>query len=637
MPIGKRIAKIVFLCISLFSFVASAAAQSGPQVTKVEPPNWWANHSINPVRVLLRGSNLTGARVEAIGGGIRAGAIRVNPAGTYLFVDLTIDKNARPGNKTLRLSTNAGQTSVPFEISEPLARAGHFQGFSPDDVIYLIMPDRFADGDPTNNDPPISRGLYNRARPRYYHGGDFRGIIQHLPYLRDLGVTAIWMTPWYDNANRLNEKETYPEVEGGPKRPIADYHGYGAVDFYGVDEHLGNMATLRELIETAHKMGIKVIQDQVCNHTGPYHPWVEDSPTPTWYHGTVANHPTNPFQPWMIQDPNAKYEDKRNTLDGWFIDILPDMNQSDPEVARYEIQNTLWWADMTGIDAIRQDTWPYVPRSFWRDWMAAIKRQHPTMTVVGEMFDADPALVSFFQGGRTGWDGIDDGVDSMFDFPLLYTIRQAFAEGKPIKAVAQELARDHLYPNAPILVTFIGNHDMPRFMNEPNADITGLKLAQTFLLTTRGIPQLYYGDELAMKGGGDPENRRDFPGGFPGDDRNAFTEAGRNADENEVFNNLRRVLKLRSEIEPLRRGSLANLYAKDQQYAFARVTKTGLAVVIFNNDKKEASFSFDVSEISLADGTVLRDRLASNPQLRVEARRINVTMAPRSAGIFVAP
>jgi glycosidase len=186
-----------------------------------------------------------------------------------------------------------------------------------------------------------------------------------------------------------------------------------------------------------------------------------------------------------------------------------------------------------------------------------------------------------------------------------------------------------------MLVTFIGNHDMQRFMNEPNADITGLKLAQTFLLTTRGIPQIYYGDELAMKGGGDPDNRRDFPGGFEGDPRNAFTEAGRSADENEIFNNLRRMLRLRSEIEPLRRGSLANLYVKDQQYAFARISKTGSAIIVFNNDRKEASFSFDVSDIGLADGIVLVDQLAKNPQLRVESRRLNVTMPPRSASIFV--
>jgi glycosidase len=382
-------------------------------------------------------------------------------------------------------------------------------------------------------------------------------------------------------------------------------------------------------------MGIKVIQDEVCNHTGPYHPWVEDSPTRAWYHGTAANHPANPFQPWMVQDPNAQYEDKRATLDGWFLDILPDMNQSDDEVARYEIQNSLWWVGMTGVDAIRQDTWPYVPRSFWRDWMAALKREYPTLNVVGEMLDGDPALVSFFQGGRKQWDGIDDRVDSMFDFPLMYPIRRAFAEGKPIKEIAQMLARDHLYSNPGMLMTLIGNHDVPRFLNEPNADTSGLKLAQTFLLTTRGIPQLYYGDEIASRGAGDPTNRKDFPGGFPGDQRNAFEKKGRNPEEADVFEHLHQVLRIRSEVEALRRGGLINLYVKDQQYAFARRSERGAALVVFNNDAKPASFEFDVTQAGFGNGTILTDRLDTVRQIRVSAGKVKLNLPARTASILV--
>ena len=524
-----------------------ALAQNTPIVSKVEPPNWWVGNSINPVRVLVRGQNLGGAKVEASGDGLSTGLIRVNARGTYLFADLKIEPTAKPGRRTLKISTPGGTVDVPFDISEPLARRGRFQGFSPDDVIYLIMPDRFEDGDGSNDDPAISKGMYDRSKSRFYHGGDLEGIIKRLPYLKDLGVTAIWITPWYDNVNHLNDKETYPEVEGGQKKPITDYHGYGAVDYYGVEEHFGTLATLKELVDSAHKLGLKVIQDQVCNHTGPFHPWTIDAPTPTWYHGSLEKHTANRFQPWTVQDPNARYEDKESTLDGWFVDILPDMNQSDEEVARYEIQNTLWWAGMTGIDGIRQDTWPYVPTWFWRDWMAAVKREYPSMTVVGEMFDGDPALVSFFQGGRTQFDGVDDGVDSMFDYPMNFTIRNVFAGGKPIKDVAQMLARDHLYPAPDKLVTFFANHDIQRFMNESGADLAGLKLAYAFLLTTRGIPQLYYGDEIAMHGAGDPDNRRDFPGGFASDKRNAFTKTGRTVEENEIFDYLRRLLHLRAE------------------------------------------------------------------------------------------
>jgi glycosidase len=220
------------------------------------------------------------------------------------------------------------------------------------------MPDRFANGDPANDDPPVSRGMYDRAKSRYYHGGDFRGVIQHLPYLKDLGVTAIWLTPIYDNVNHLNQREKY---EG---QAITDYHGYGTVDFYGVEEHFGSLDDYRELVDRAHALGMKVIQDQVANHTGPYHPWVEDPPAPAWFHGTDAQHLSNSWRTWTLIDPHASPVAQASTLDGWFVGILPDLNQDDPEVARYLIQNTLWWIGRSGIDGIRQDTVPYVPRRF---------------------------------------------------------------------------------------------------------------------------------------------------------------------------------------------------------------------------------------------------------------------------------
>ncbi|MDQ3753894.1 MAG: alpha-amylase family glycosyl hydrolase, partial [Acidobacteriota bacterium] len=490
-----RLSSVVILLISVF---ATSAAQERPAVAKVEPPSWWTGSTLNPVRVMIRGRGFHGARVEPGGAGIQTGLVRVNPAGTYLFVDIFIDPKAAPGARAIRITTPNGTAEAPFTVTAPLARAGRFQGFTTDDVMYLIMPDRFQDGDRANNDPPVSRGLYDRTKPRYYHGGDLQGIIDRLPYLKELGVTALWLNPWYDNVNHLNEKETYPEVPNGPKRPITDYHGYGAVDFYAVEEHFGDMAKLRELVDKAHAMGIKIIQDQVANHSGPYHPWVKDMPTPTWYNGTEQNHLANSFQTWVLHDPNAAYQQYRETMDGWFIDILPDFNQRDEETARYIIQNTLWWIGVTGIDAIRQDTWQYVPNHFWRDWMAAIKREFPRVNVVGEVLDGDPAHVSFFQGGVVRYPGmIDSGLDTLFDFALFYPIRRAFGEGGPIRDVAQLLAQDQLYTNPRVLVTLLGNHDVPRFMHEKGATIAGLKLAQTFIMTVRGTPQLYYGDEIA--------------------------------------------------------------------------------------------------------------------------------------------
>ncbi len=606
-------------------------AAGPPEILKVEPPGWWAGHSLNPVRVMIRGRNLAGANVEVVGEALHApGGVGVNDAGTYLFADVRIDPGVKPGPRALRISTGAGAAQAPFEVLEPLDRRGRFQGISRDDAIYLLMPDRFANGDPSNDDPPGSRGLLDRGKPRYYHGGDFQGVIDRLPYLKDLGVTAIWLNPWYDNVNHLNERETY---DG---KPITDYHGYGAVDFYGVEEHFGSLAKLRELVGAAQKLGLKVIQDQVANHTGPYHPWVKDPPTSTWLNGTVEKHLANTWQTWTLTDPHATLEMQESTLKGWFIDVLPDLNQDDPEVARYLIQSSLWWIGTTGIDAIRQDTLPYVHRRFWRDWTSAIRREYPGFTVVGEFWDGDAAAVSFFQGGKPRADGIDSGIDALFDFPLYYPLRRAFAEGKPLRDVATTFGRDHLYVDPTRLVTFAGLHDVPRFLNEPGATITGLKLAFTLAFTARGIPLLYYGDEIAMRGGGDPDNRRDFPGGWPGDARSAFERSGRTPDEESVLEHVRKLGHLRAELVPLRRGRMVHLAVAEQTYAYARVAEGSAAIVVLNNSKDPATVACGIQAAGVRDGDLLVDRLGIGPDVRAERGRLQVTLPARTACVYAA-
>ncbi len=615
--------------MALLTVGSALAAPAGPEVQKVEPPSWWPGHSLNPVRLMIRGRNLAGATVAASAqGGLTVGLTRVNAAGTYLFVDVGIAPQAIPGGRRLVVQTPAGRTEAAFDLLAPLPREGRFQGFSPDDVLYLAMPDRFANGDPSNDDP-AARGLLDRGKTRYYHGGDFEGLIGRLPYLQDLGITALWLNPWYDNANRLNEKETYDSL------PITDYHGYGAVDFYAVDEHLGDLASLRRLVDAAHARGIKVIQDQVANHSGPYHPWVEDSPTPTWFNGTAIAHLANTWQTWTLHDPRATPELQKATLDGWFIDILPDLNQDDEEAARYIIQNTLWWVGVSGLDGIRQDTLPYVPRRFWRDWMAAIKREYPALRVVGELFDGDPALVSFFQGGAPRFDGVDSGVDTLFDFPAYFKVREAFGQGKPLRDLAMTLARDHLYPDATSLVTFLGLHDVPRFMNEPGATTDGLKLAFTFLMTARGTPLVYYGDEIAMPGGGDPDNRRDFPGGFLGDPRNAFDTAGRTPAEQQVFAHVRRLAKLRASLPALRRGRMVQLAVGEQTWAYARLLDAPAAVIAINNGPSAASFEAPAEPAGLSEGAVLADALGG-PEVRVVAGRLTLSLKARSAALYLA-
>ena len=605
---------------------ALALLLAAPQVVKVDPPSWWPGHTISTVRLLVRGSDLGGARLDTAPGLTLASSPRVSASGTSLLVDVAVDPAAAPGPRRLRLTSSTGSTDVPFELRAPLPRAGRFQGFGPDDVVYLIMPDRFANGDRSNDDPARSPGLLDRNKTRYYHGGDLQGIIDRLPYLKDLGVTAIWTTPVYDNVDHLNERERYDGLA------ITDYHGYGAVDFYAVDEHLGGLAKYTELVDAAHALGMKVIQDQVANHTGPYHPWVADPPTPTWFHGSVQSHPKNTWQTWTIIDPYATPALQRETLDGWFIDILPDLNQDDPDVSRYLVQNALWWVGVTGLDGIRQDTLPYVPRRFWAEWSLGLHREYPKLTLLGEMFDGDPALVSFFQGGVLR-DGIDTGIDTLFDFPSFFPLRRAFAEGKPLRELAVMLSHDRLYPDPSVLVTFSGLHDVGRFMNEPGATASGRRLADTFLLTARGTPLLYYGDEIGLRGGGDPDNRRDFPGGFPGDARNAFTTGGRTAEEAAVFDHLRRLAALRAELAPLRRGRLVNLDVGEQTWAYARVLGDQAVIVAFNNGTSPAVLDVPTAAAGWTTDRAVEDRLGGASG-RVENGRLRVSLGPRSAAIY---
>lgn len=606
----------------LFCFAAISAA--APVVTKVEPPNWWPDHAMNPVRMLIRGSDLSGATVNPAPG-FAASNVWVNSAGTYMLFDLLIPRGVQPGSYPMQIRTLSGSASADFRIDSSLPAEGRFAGFSPDDVIYLIMIDRFADGDPSNDNPAVSRGMFDRTNSHLYHGGDFQGIIDHLPYLKSLGITAIWITPVYDNTNQLNA------IQKANGKPIADYHGYGTVDYYAVEEHFGTMAALRNLVNSAHAMGIKVIQDQVANHVGPYHPWVKDPPKPDWFHGTVAEHINETWQVWSLPDPHAATDLKRRVLDGWFANVLPDMDQEDPDVARYEVQNALWWVGMTGFDGIRQDTLPYVPRTFWQQWSAALKRQYPELTAVGEVFDQNPALPSFFQGGMKQFDGIDTGIDSVFDFPSFYALRDVFAHGKPMDTLSKTLAEDRLYANPSVLVPFLGNHDVKRFMSEPGVNATQLELAFTCLLTMRGTPEIYYGDEIGMQGGDDPDNRRDFPGGWKGDSHDAFQASGRTPEQAAIFDTVRKVIAVRKHLEPLRRGNFVDLGVTDTTWAFARASGRDTAIVVFNNGAAPA----DIAVRYNRDGE-FAGQLGTAAKLSIQNGRGTAHLPAHAAEIFAA-
>jgi glycosidase len=608
---------------------AVASLNSGPpEVSKVEPPSWWANQAINPVRLLVRGNNLKGAQVTSSSFAIKISAVFINEPGTYLLLNLTIGANTKPGSYPLQLKTAQGRTAIPFTIQAPLDSKTHFQGITTDDVIYLIMIDRFANGDPKNDAPADAPPEANdRSNPRSYHGGDLRGIIDHLPYLKDLGVTAVWLTPWYDNWNGVNRCDK-------PWCPNTYYHGYHAIDYYSVEDRFGDLPTLRELVEKAHSLGLKVIQDQVANHVGSRHPWAKDPPLVNWFHGSLAQHQVNKFRNSVLLSPHANQDERRNALDGWFNDDLPDMNQDEPEVARYEIQNSLWWVGVTGIDGIRQDTIQYMPRPFIRDLCNALHRQYPRMWMVGEVFErTEPVQTAFFIGGHRGWDGIDTKLDSVFDFSLWNVSLDVFTEKKTMLALREQLKYDALYPDPSLLTMLTNNHDTPRFMSLSGATLEGAMLHTAFMLSTRGVPQLYSGEEIAMEGKDDPDNRRDFPGGFPSDTHNAFSTSGRTRDQQRMWEWTRGWIALRRQHNALRNGSLTDLFCDDNVYAFARHTLEETVVVIINRSSNLESITLPA--IDLKDGVRLQPALGATDTIVVNNGSIALVVSPKKAVAYV--
>jgi neopullulanase len=546
-----------FFLALIIALCSSSISAQILKIEKIEPPNWWANHSINPVRLLVRGENFANAKVVSKNSQLKVSNVRVNKNATYLFFDVTIPPTVKPAKYEFEVSTDKSKSLIPFEIL-PLPKAP--QNITNDDILYLIMPDRFSDGDTTNN------VNVDKSNPRAWHGGDFRGIINHLDYLKELGITAIWLNPWYQNDDEITTCEN-------PWCPMASYHGYGATDYYGVENHFGTLADLKELIQKANAIGIKVVQDQVANHIGYRHAWVKNPPLENWFPPFTKN----TFNDSVLLSPNASQAERDNLLKGWFDSTLPDLNQDEPEVTKYEIQNALWWIGTTRISGIRQDTIQYMPRWFIRDLSFAINKQYPKFYMVGEVFEEDSAQTSFFQGGKTGWDGIDTKLPSVFDFNLWRTSQDVFTGKKQMHALRDVLKYDGLYGDVNSVTTFTNNHDTKRFMSLDGASKEGAKLHTAFILATRGIPQLYYGEEVAMVGGDDPFNRGDFL---------KFGKSSRTADEQEMFEWTITWIKLRKESIALREGKTIDLFYDNDVYVFERQTANQSILIGINNSEQ---------------------------------------------------
>jgi glycosidase len=561
--------------------------------------------------LLMSGQDLSGGTISCQYPGVRVARSYSTDGGHYLFVWLRLAPGPRPGQVPCQVQTPHGTVRIRYRLEPPVNPRGKFQGLTPDDVIYLIMVDRFTDGDTTNDHLASMPGTYDRSNPNAYHGGDLRGIRERLGYLRQLGVTTLWLTPI---------------VANDPQSP-QNYHGYGAVDEYAVNPHFGSLGDLQKLVTAAHRDRMKVLLDIVVNHVGPRDPWVTQSPEPDWFHGTLAHHTSarSPLQ--YLTDPHAPPLFWQDTVDGWFAGILPDLNQSNPDVGQYLLQVAIWWAEQTGVDGYRLDTFPFVPRRYWSRCSCALTRIFPHFFTVGEVFDSDPDVTSFFDGGKTQFDGIDTGISSVFDYPLYFSLHDVLLNGAPTEEIVRVLRHDALYARPQLLVTFIGNHDVPRFLTAAAGSIARLELADSIILTMRGIPQLYYGDEIGMTGGADPDNRHDFPGGFPGDPRNAFTAAGRTPVQQQIFAHLQLLLRLRRDHPALARGALWEIGWNRHWFAYARVDGSERLLAAFNAGQQAETLPLDLHATPLSGAKQLRPLLGGTA-VAVQADKLEIALPP---------
>jgi len=567
---------VLFFCLSL-----SAKAL---EITRMEPAFWWVDMKNPELQMLVYGKDIARSELQFEYPGVRLKEIvRVdNP--NYLFVYLEIGKEAQPGLIKFTFTEKKKKLTKTYELKQRAATSGA-QGFDASDVLYLIMPDRFANGDPTNDfwdNEPIDRN-----DPFARHGGDLAGINVQLDYLDNLGVTAIWLNPVLEN--KMNSPEQYKS-----------YHGYAITDFYKVDKRLGTNEEYGRLIENLHKRGMKVVMDMIFNHCGDQHWWMKDLPCKDW-----INHQDGFVQTthnlFTVMDVHAPQSEIDAMTDGWFVPSMPDLNQRNPLLADYLIQNSIWWVEYSRIDGIRHDTHPYVDFDFLAKWCKRIMEEYPGINIVGEAWYAAGAPLAWWQR-NSKINEKQTHLKTVMDFNLMTVYNQAFDirsnENNPWRRVYEVIAQDVMYADLDNLLVFLDNHDTSRFLKAEETGLARFKQALAFLLTTRGIPQLYYGTEILMTGEkheGDGMLRKDFPGGWAGDPVNAFTAAGRTALQNEAFDYLRKLLQWRKTNPAVASGKLIH-YAPDWQtecYVYARIKDNHRVLVVLNGSNKTQTLSVE--------------------------------------------
>ncbi|MBC6996059.1 glycoside hydrolase family 13 protein [Neolewinella lacunae] len=570
------------------------------EISRVEPPDWWVGFEQTELQLLVYGKDIGHLRAEINHPGVTLLRTVCPPNANYLFLYLNVAADASPGTFPIVFRDQDREVlRHSYTLQARRDGAAGVQGFNNSDVLYLITPDRFANGDPENDAVASLIEMPKRNFPGGRHGGDIAGMQQRLDYLTDLGITAIWINPVLEN-----DMDQY------------SYHGYSTTDFYRVDPRFGSNAAYRDFCAAAGAKDVKVIMDMILNHSGSNHWFVVDPPSEDWvnYGGKYVN--TN-HRRTTVQDVHASEFDRRAFSDGWFVRTMPDLNQRNRLLADYLIQNSIWWIEYAGLAGIRMDTYPYPDKDFMAEWTCAVLREYPNFSIVGEEWSTQPAIVSYWQAGKDNHDGYTSCLPSLMDFPLQDALKLALTEKETWSTgwikLYETLALDFLYADHDALVVFPDNHDMDRIYTQLGEDPALFRLAMAYTLTTRGTPQLYYGTEILMENSAAPGDhgiiRTDFPGGWAGDKVNGFTGAGLSAEQRAAKDYLRSLLRWRKSAKVIHDGKLMQFAPNNGSYVYFRYTDDEKVMVVLNKGTEGLSLDLSIYEEILPAGATLRDVL----------------------------
>lgn len=577
--------------LSLSFIMTALGMNAAVKIDRVEPTDWYVGMKDPSLQLMVYGEGIREAQVSTDYPGVRVDSLVRLDSPNYLLVYLDLS-GAQPGEMKLRFTMGKSKKEVSYRLKARAMAGEERKGFSNADVLYMLMPDRFAQGkDHKAQVKGMNPYVEDRSKPSLRHGGDLQGIRDHLDYFTQLGVTALWLTPVLENNS--------PDGKDGS----STYHGYATTNYYRVDPRFGTNEDYRELIAAAHAKGLKVVMDMIFNHCGFEHPWVKDLPSrdwlnvPEWLSGKEedkAKYLQTSYKLTPVLDPYAAEVDKRETVDGWFVPSMPDLNQRNPHVIKYLIQNSVWWIETVGIDGIRMDTYPYADREAMALWMKTLEREYPNFNTVGETWVTEPAYTAAWQKDSK-LSSINSYLKTVMDFAFYDRVNMAAREEtddwwQGMNRVYNTLCYDYLYANPSSVLAFIDNHDTDRFLRN-GTDTLALKQALALLLTINRTPQLYYGTEILMNGTKevtDGNVRKDFPGGFPGDKANCFTAEGRTRAQNDMFNWLSRLLHWRQGNEAIIHGKQVQFTPRKGVYVIARQAKGQNVLTVVNGTSEPA-------------------------------------------------